>query len=185
MNHVNRSETSKSSDHALMPEEPRRPSLWKSNIESFGANQTEPILEPELTRFDAEAVSRSSRSSEFQTSSWSLDPDEIRSSYPMTTATMSLVVKLFQESSVDRLDRIRQALATGDRDEVLRNAHALKGSLGMFASARTLEIVSELELKVKQGQLNQVTSLFMTLEFAIASLQPTLDQLADNSDGSA
>jgi two-component system sensor histidine kinase/response regulator len=108
---------------------------------------------------------------------WSLAPDVIRATFPMSESAMKLVVTLFQESCVERLERIRIAFQRQEIVEIARNLHALKGSISMFASIRTVELLSNLELEVKQGHWLQAEPLLSRLENAIECLQPTLDQL--------
>jgi HPt (histidine-containing phosphotransfer) domain-containing protein len=113
---------------------------------------------------------------------WSLAPEEILADFPMTSEAMSLVVRLFRESAVENLSKIRQALEVHDDSKFFTSTHALKGSLGMFASRLTLELLSEVETKVKEGGLESARELFENLAQAIESLEPTLKRLDQHPD---
>jgi HPt (histidine-containing phosphotransfer) domain-containing protein len=108
---------------------------------------------------------------------WSLSPDFIRATFPMSDIAMKRVVTLFQESCVERIERIRGGFARHDTVEIARDLHALKGSISMFASTLTVDLLSNIEFEVKQGTLLRAENLLKTLEVAIDCLQPTLDQL--------
>ena len=112
-----------------------------------------------------------------RTNFWSLDPESIRAAFPMAPSALSLVVRLFRESCVERLGRMEEDLKSADLVGVAQGAHALRGSLGMFASASTLRILVDLENEARQGDLDSARQLLPRLVEAIANLKPTLDQL--------
>jgi hypothetical protein len=113
---------------------------------------------------------------------WSLDPGDIRDSFPMTREALKIVVTLFRETCFERLEGIAKAMMHGDALEVCRNAHALKGSVGMFGSKLTLEVISNLERAMKDDQPQLAKEHFGRLEVAIEAIQPTLNRLIQDLD---
>jgi HPt (histidine-containing phosphotransfer) domain-containing protein len=94
-------------------------------------------------------------------------------------------VVLFRESCTDRLTQIEQALGTHSASEIASHAHALKGSLGMFASRKSIDVIEKLENEALVGNYESVRRLLETLRHAIDCLEPTLDRLTLEHDGSS
>ena len=108
---------------------------------------------------------------------WGLDPRSIRASYPMSDEAMANVIGLFRESCVERTRQMAEALDRGNATLLATAAHALRGSLAMFAASNTLELVASLEQLGKDGKLVGARVILGRFEMAIKALQPTLDHL--------
>ena len=106
-----------------------------------------------------------------------LDPEAIRASYPMSHQAMVNVVGLFRESCTERVRQMVEALDHANPRSLAKAAHALRGSLGMFASSSTIKLAASLEERGKQDNLADARELLERLEAAILALQPMLDQL--------
>ena len=60
---------------------------------------------------------------------------------------------VFLDSYGERLEEVRQALAQRDADKVYRAAHAIKGSVGVFAAESALHAALQLEQHARAGEL--------------------------------
>jgi signal transduction histidine kinase/DNA-binding response OmpR family regulator len=63
---------------------------------------------------------------------------------------------VFLESYGARLDELRTALRESDADKVYRNAHAIKGSVGVFAAEPALQAAQSLERSARENDLERV-----------------------------
>ena len=72
------------------------------------------------------------------------------------------------------LDEIRWALLAGDSKAVERAAHALKGSVGNFATPSPWETAQRMELLAKSGQLAGAQEIFRLLELQITQFNQIL-----------
>ena len=60
---------------------------------------------------------------------------------------------VFLESYGERLDELRQSLSRRDPDKIYRDAHAIKGSVGVFAAESALHAALHLEQHARAGEL--------------------------------
>jgi CheY-like chemotaxis protein len=90
------------------------------------------------------------------------------------------LVELFLRDHPRRLDEIRQAVALGRNDDLVRAAHALKGSVGNFAAKDAVEAARRLEMMGHNGELTDsdgrtlAEEAFLSLEAEIARLESAL-----------
>jgi CheY-like chemotaxis protein len=65
------------------------------------------------------------------------------------------LVALYQTDGPAQMQRIREALATGDADTLRRGAHALKGMVGIFAAEKTIAAAQRIEDDPKSAHISQ------------------------------
>ena len=91
-------------------------------------------------------------------------------------------VFLEEEKSVRR--RLAEALAASDAGEVHRNAHSLKGTLGLFGAVQASEVAYRLERLGRQASLDHAAATLHELEAELRRIVPELEayqQTAPNS----
>jgi len=82
------------------------------------------------------------------------------------------IVRLFLQDTPTCLHATRLALEQGDADGLKRNAHAIKGMVGVFAAERTIQAADQLEkLAAKGGECSAALRL---LENELMALQEAL-----------
>jgi HPt (histidine-containing phosphotransfer) domain-containing protein len=75
-----------------------------------------------------------------------------------------VVVGSFLTELPRRLKRLREALARGDREEVVFVAHSLKGSSGQLGALRLAAVSRELEERGKESRLEGAEEVLVRLE---------------------
>jgi HPt (histidine-containing phosphotransfer) domain-containing protein len=63
------------------------------------------------------------------------------------------VLQMFLSEVPPRIDRLRNAWAAGDIEEMYRAAHSLKGSAGNIGAQRLLAVCSQLDEQGRSGNL--------------------------------
>ena len=85
---------------------------------------------------------------------------------------------IFLEESPKLLQRLRQAVAAGDTDGVMRAAHSLKGEAGYLGADGTSHAARQLEEMGQNKDLSRASDTLAALEREIASLHLDLRDLA-------
>lgn len=99
-----------------------------------------------------------------------LDPHPLRDLLGLG-ASLALVhelISLFQEDVPARLGLLNQALGALDAQQVMMEAHQLKGALGNLGLARFAELAARIEAQAREGQMEQVPKLAEALPAAYA-----------------
>jgi len=86
---------------------------------------------------------------------------------------------IFLEESPKLLQKLQQAVATGDSDGVMRAAHSLKGESSYLGAGATSQAARELEEMGRNQDLSRARDTFLVLEREVASLQDELKELAE------
>lgn len=73
------------------------------------------------------------------------------------------VFKLFLEEVPPRMERMRNAAASGDIQEVHRSAHSLKGSAGNIGARAMYDVCRDIDERGKAGDLAGASALFGAL----------------------
>jgi len=81
------------------------------------------------------------------------------------------IVKLFLEDSPKYLKAAKLALNHDNADELKRNAHTIKGMVGVFAAERTMQVAEQIEVLAGQSDCGD---LLHKLEFELMALQDAL-----------
>ena len=74
------------------------------------------------------------------------------------------LLAIFTEDTPVRLEAIRRALAGADGPDLIREAHALKGSLKVIGATTAAELAQDLEARAREGNANGVEELAAALE---------------------
>jgi two-component system, sensor histidine kinase and response regulator len=86
--------------------------------------------------------------------------------------------QLFLEESPKLLQQLRQAVAAGDADAIMRAAHSLKGESSCLSASATSEAARHLEVMGRNKDLSRASDTLAVLEREVASLRLDLQELA-------
>jgi CheY-like chemotaxis protein len=89
------------------------------------------------------------------------------------------VIEVFLEDAPAMLARLRDAIQSGNASEVSSAAHALKGSVGLFAQGRAYEDARRLEQIGRSGDLANGESVRAEVETSVSALMSELRELID------
>jgi HPt (histidine-containing phosphotransfer) domain-containing protein len=92
------------------------------------------------------------------------------------------VVGLFLADSPAMLLAIRTAVTAGDSHELMKSAHALKGSVGVFGAKSAVAAAQALEAMGKSGQMAGSVEALAGLEREMALVTFALQEIAKASD---
>ena len=84
------------------------------------------------------------------------------------------VVSIFLNGMGEDVRRLRAAAASGDLKSLSREAHAIKGSVGVIAAEPTRRLAAEMELAGDSGDAVAAHSLLPQLERALLDLAEDL-----------
>ena len=84
------------------------------------------------------------------------------------------VIAMFQEDSVERLARVREAVARGDGTTLRREAHALRGTAGVFGADALREAAETLERHAEPGWSPALGPLADAMAAAISDVRAVL-----------
>ena len=91
------------------------------------------------------------------------------------------VLNLFLVEVPPRMDRLRNAWASGNIEEVHRAAHSLKGSAGNIGARRLSEVCRQLDAKGKSGDLAGLAPLVDALGVEFGKVEAEIRRLLGNS----
>ncbi len=89
-------------------------------------------------------------------------------------ATVAGLIDLFVEDSTRYLSDLRQALALGDADQLLRKAHSLRGSSGNLGATNLAYLCEQIELKAAKNSLAEIAPLTEALTTQLLAVQTLL-----------
>jgi len=89
--------------------------------------------------------------------------------------SLRMIIEVFRKDAPVVLEKMGRALAEGDGAAAARSAHKLRGSLGVFAAEKALNLASRIEALADEGDLAQAERLFDELTRQVAILQEQLD----------
>jgi two-component system, sensor histidine kinase and response regulator len=92
-------------------------------------------------------------------------------------ALLKELVLLFLEDTPKLMRDLRDAIAQGDSQRMVRGAHTLKGAIANFAAADAAELARSLETAVRQGNATSANELFLRLEAELSALFPELSEM--------
>jgi HPt (histidine-containing phosphotransfer) domain-containing protein len=90
------------------------------------------------------------------------------------------VLNLFLVEASPRLDRLRNALASGNIEEVRRVAHSLKGSAGTIGARRLYEVCRQLDTRGESGD-RPASALVDALGVEFDKVEAEIRRLLSNS----
>lgn len=80
------------------------------------------------------------------------------------------VFRIFQESSLIKLEGLRKALEAGAQQELLTIAHGMKGESGSIGGRRVSALASAMEQSARAGNIMEARRLFPDLERELGRL---------------
>ncbi|TMK31744.1 MAG: response regulator [Actinobacteria bacterium] len=89
-------------------------------------------------------------------------------------ALLDELLAIFAEDAPVRMDAIRRAIASGDAQELMREAHTLKGALKVLGAAAAAGLAQDLETRGGDGDLNGAREAGAALERAMDRLTQEL-----------
>ncbi len=92
------------------------------------------------------------------------------------------VCQLFLEESPKLLDKLRQAVAAGDAEGVVRAAHSLKGESSYLSASATSQAARQLEEMGRNQDLSRASDMLAQLEREVTSLQLELKALGTHQE---
>ncbi len=76
---------------------------------------------------------------------------------------MPALVAMIQSETEQRVERMQQAYAEGDAQQLVMEAHTLKSSVGTYGAARLQRLAEQIEAQAKSGQLDEGAALMAQL----------------------
>lgn len=87
------------------------------------------------------------------------------------------VLRMFLMEAPKRMDRLRNAHATGDIQEVHRSAHSLKGSAGNIGATAMYDICCEIDVKGRSGDTVALPPLIDALGLEFGKVESEIHRL--------
>lgn len=81
------------------------------------------------------------------------------------------LIELFVETGSADFNNIREALAKGDSEQVMRSAHTIKGAAGNLGLAEVSETAKIIEENANSSQLDGLESAVQTLKNQIKAIE--------------
>jgi HPt (histidine-containing phosphotransfer) domain-containing protein len=81
------------------------------------------------------------------------------------------LIDLFISSGGNDFENLRQALAAGDADKVMRSAHTIKGAAGNLGLMDVSAVAKEIEEKASRKNLSGLEPAVITLKTQFESIQ--------------
>lgn len=92
---------------------------------------------------------------------------------------IEIIAQVFLDTAPRDLQRLRDALNTGQIDEALRMAHTLKGSLASFNADPAVQLATEIELGCQAGNMFEFLKFVDAIEAEISKLRPWIAQASN------
>jgi HPt (histidine-containing phosphotransfer) domain-containing protein len=103
-------------------------------------------------------------------SAWRL-PDELRQLAEQgASEVVDEILDVFRSDTVKRLAKAHEALASGDRAELKRQAHAIKGSAGQVGAPAVAAICQSLELRAPAATTGELDEMLRDLDVRFAEV---------------
>jgi len=107
------------------------------------------------------------------------DFDQARARTAEDEVLLREIVKIFLEESPRLMERIEQALAENDADQLERAAHSLKGQIRCLAAPQALSAAEKLDEKARLRDLSGAAEALAELDSAMARLDPQLRKFCE------
>jgi HPt (histidine-containing phosphotransfer) domain-containing protein len=88
-------------------------------------------------------------------------------------------IDLFMDSSSARLKSLKEAVASKDAAQIMAEAHALKGVVGIFSPGEVMDAAKDLEFMGRNNELAGVDAALAKFEGLLAELSSILQQWKD------
>lgn len=93
------------------------------------------------------------------------------------------MVEIFDRDRTARLQRLSEAIAAGDCETVMNEAHALKGGVGVLSGRASFETAKSLEMMGRSQDLSDAVATLQKLESDLEDLRRALGELLQSSSG--
>lgn len=93
---------------------------------------------------------------------------------------LETMLEIYTRDSAERMPKIRDAIAAGDAETVMAEAHALKGGSGTFFATAAFETANKLEAMGRENELADAQSTFVVLEADVEKLKATVKQILES-----
>ena len=87
------------------------------------------------------------------------------------------IAGLFEMDCPQALEKLREAIDSGDTREAHRLAHGLKGSAANFGATPAVDAAFRIEQLARDGKLGEIDGLLETLERALDTLRSELKEV--------
>ena len=87
------------------------------------------------------------------------------------------VLQLFLQEVPPRMDRLRNAVALGNIEEVYRAAHSLKGSAGNIGAQRLMAVCRQIDEMGRAGDLKDAAPLLTALALEYERVAAEIDRI--------
>jgi HPt (histidine-containing phosphotransfer) domain-containing protein len=88
---------------------------------------------------------------------------------------MCSLIDIFLEQIGGMMDAIREAIKSGNADQLEKSAHRLKGSISIFSAETATQVAFELEKTGCSGDLQHASETLARLEQQITLFKPALE----------
>ncbi len=92
------------------------------------------------------------------------------------------LVGIFITDAPMRIERMRNALGSGDGRELAQQAHALKGSAGNLAATRVQQLAGDIEARARAGELDTVSRLLEEVQREFTAVRLFLEDTVAESE---
>jgi HPt (histidine-containing phosphotransfer) domain-containing protein len=92
------------------------------------------------------------------------------------------VLQMFLQEVPPRIERLRNAWAAGNIQEMYRAAHSLKGSAGNIGAQRLFAVCKQLDEMGRAGNLENSTPLVNALAIEFASVADEIGRIIGHTD---
>jgi HPt (histidine-containing phosphotransfer) domain-containing protein len=97
-----------------------------------------------------------------------VDKDSIRENFLNDSELIFDSIDIFLDSSSTRMTALKEAVATKNADQVMHEAHALKGVVGIFSPGEVMEAAKVLEFMGRDHNLTGVEEALAKFEKLLA-----------------
>ena len=91
------------------------------------------------------------------------------------------VLQMFLDEFPPRMDRLRNAWASKNIEEMYRAAHSLKGSAGNVGAQRLMKVCSQLDEMGRSGDLTNTAPLVDALAIEYGKVEAEIHRIIGNS----
>jgi two-component system sensor histidine kinase/response regulator len=130
-----------------------------------------------FTAESADVAATAARPSRDHTNASAVDGDALLEDFGQNRTLLAEVITVFLSEAPKHLDALRVAADACDARAVAAAAHALKGSVGLFAKGAAFEAARRLEQKARHGDLTDVQERSADVERHLSSVCADLETL--------
>jgi HPt (histidine-containing phosphotransfer) domain-containing protein len=111
-----------------------------------------------------------------------VDKDSIRENFMGDSELIFESIDLFMDSSNARLKSLKDAVAAKNADQIMAEAHALKGVVGIFSPGDVMNAAKDLEFMGRNHNLEGVEAALDKFEALLGELTGILQEWKDSGE---